>query len=147
MISIKKAEYTSFRNWFFNCGIELFIILAVFGLAIWSETSADIPVFGQYYACPIKKMTGYSCIGCGLTRAMIAIMHGNFRLAFHFNLLSFPLIIFLGYRLTQRISQTLFQKYPVIKTNKALIISVVLFILLFGAIRAGLEISGAIPKL
>jgi hypothetical protein len=78
---------------------------------------------------------------------MIAIMHGNFKLALHLNLLAFPLALFLAYRLTQKILITARRKYPVIKTNKALIISFVLFILLFGATRLGLEISGAIPKL
>jgi hypothetical protein len=147
IISIRESEYKGFREWFFNCGIELIIIFAVLALAIWSETTSDIPVFGKYYACPIKKMTGYSCLGCGLTRAMIAIMHGNFSQAIHFNLLAFPLVLFLGYRLIQRISQTATNKYPVIKMNKTLIICVVLSILLFGALRAGLEISGVIPKL
>ena len=35
--------------------------------------------------CPYKTLTGWACPGCGLTRALHALLHGNLRLAFSFN--------------------------------------------------------------
>jgi hypothetical protein len=35
--------------------------------------------------CQMKMLTGLDCPGCGLTRSFIAIAHGQWREAFHFN--------------------------------------------------------------
>lgn len=39
--------------------------------------------------CPIKYVTGISCAGCGMTRACLAALHGNFHEAFAFHPLFF----------------------------------------------------------
>ena len=48
--------------------------------------------------CPIHYSTGVWCPGCGSTRALDALVHGNLPLALHFNLLfvSSPVFIALG---------------------------------------------------
>ena len=40
--------------------------------------------------CPIKYLTGISCAGCGMTRAIIAAFDGDFFAAFHY----LPLCLF-----------------------------------------------------
>ena len=49
--------------------------------------------------CPIHYTTGIWCPGCGTTRALDALVHGNIPLAFHYNplLLASPVLITLGY--------------------------------------------------
>ena len=40
--------------------------------------------------CPIKFLTGVSCPGCGMTRAVLSALRGDFKAAFYFHPL-FPL--------------------------------------------------------
>jgi len=49
--------------------------------------------------CPIHATTGLWCPGCGTTRALDALVHGNFSLAFHYNplLICSPVLIYLGF--------------------------------------------------
>ena len=69
------------------------LIVAVIGLTyilFWPK---------QYrLPCPIHSTTGIWCPGCGSTRALDALLHGNLPLAFNFNplLISSPVFIVLG---------------------------------------------------
>lgn len=47
--------------------IVVFVIIAPFYLTI---------------GCPIRFFTGISCLGCGMSRAALALLHGDFSLAF-----------------------------------------------------------------
>ncbi|MBR1733361.1 MAG: DUF2752 domain-containing protein [Alloprevotella sp.] len=46
--------------------------------------------------CPIKLLTGYSCPGCGLQRALHAALHGHFREAARLNLFLIPALPYLA---------------------------------------------------
>lgn len=46
-----------------------------------------VTVFG----CPILKISGVQCPACGVTRAWINFLSGNFKAAFSYNLLFLPL--------------------------------------------------------
>ena len=37
------------------------------------------------YGCPIRRVTGFSCPGCGMTRAYIALLSGDIRGAFYYH--------------------------------------------------------------
>lgn len=45
------------------------------------------------YQCPFKRLLHIPCIGCGMTRAVVTIIHGNFLESFRYNLMALPLII------------------------------------------------------
>jgi len=50
----------------------------------------------QLVPCPIKKVFGVRCPGCGMTRATLAILTGDFRKAYSLNPLVFivvPLVV------------------------------------------------------
>lgn len=44
-----------------------------------------IVVFSGVYQCPIKWLTGISCLGCGMSRAYIELVKGNVSLAFTYH--------------------------------------------------------------
>jgi hypothetical protein len=49
--------------------------------------------------CLIKSITGLECPGCGMTRAISSIFHGDIAGAFHYNKLIvvvFPLLAYIG---------------------------------------------------
>jgi Protein of unknown function (DUF2752) len=46
------------------------------------------PVTHHFYpVCLFHQLTGLNCPGCGATRSLYALLHGNFKLAFHDNVL------------------------------------------------------------
>jgi Protein of unknown function (DUF2752) len=52
---------------------------------------------GFFPACPFRTLTGFTCPGCGTTRALHQILYGHFEAAFMLNpllLLGLPFIIF-----------------------------------------------------
>ena len=53
----------------------LAVVAAVLALAMY----VDFPL------CPLASSFGIPCPGCGLTRATLALLHGNVRAALHFH--------------------------------------------------------------
>jgi len=46
--------------------------------------------------CPSKRFFDIECLGCGLTRGVMHLIHFDFSGAWEFNKLSFPILIVLG---------------------------------------------------
>jgi hypothetical protein len=53
---------------------------------------------GFYPVCLFHQMTGLNCPGCGMTRALYALLHGNFLLALKDNALFIFTLAFLAAR-------------------------------------------------
>ena len=56
--------------------------------------------------CPFRLLTGFTCPGCGSTRGMHQLLHGNFAAAFEFNpllLLALPFLVFALLRYSYRV--------------------------------------------
>lgn len=68
---------------------------------LWYVYVSD-PHQGPILPCFFYSITGYYCPGCGMTRALNALMHANVKAAFAFNSLIFillPLFILYGIQL------------------------------------------------
>ncbi|MDR1284250.1 MAG: DUF2752 domain-containing protein [Opitutaceae bacterium] len=46
-----------------------------------------------YFPCLFNRATGWYCPGCGITRALHAFLHGQWRAAFSHNLLGLPVLL------------------------------------------------------
>lgn len=70
-------------------------VLTVIVLAIMPlEALEGFPSF-----CPFKRFLGIQCYGCGMTRALCALLHGHGRLALQYNrgvLVVFPMLVTCG---------------------------------------------------
>ncbi|MBK7133568.1 MAG: DUF2752 domain-containing protein [Bacteroidales bacterium] len=52
----------------------------------------------QHTICLYKNITGNECIGCGMTRAILSVIHFQFENAFYYNKLVvvvFPLLVYI----------------------------------------------------
>lgn len=78
----------------------ILIILALIGLLLgyyWVNKIYHVGI-----PCLIYKVTGYKCPGCGITRALFALIRGDVKQAFSYNkililILSY-VIIYFGYK-------------------------------------------------
>jgi hypothetical protein len=64
------------------------IFLAVTALGVGATVFFFNPAtHGFYPVCAFHKLTGWNCPGCGATRALYALLHGNFSAALRDNAL------------------------------------------------------------
>lgn len=90
-------------------------------------------IFNIYIDCPIKKITGLYCPGCGITRMFQAILRLDLYQAFRFNpLLFISLPFFIFFMLEDIITkkEPLYNKIP----TKLLVIIIIIFII-YGILR------------
>lgn len=70
------------------------LILASLGVlclaAIMPPGSISLP------ACPFHERTGLLCYGCGSTRALQSLLHGEWEASLHYNLLLLPTLAWLA---------------------------------------------------
>jgi len=61
---------------------------------------------GFFPACPFRLLTGFACPGCGSTRGMHALIHGDALTAFKFNpflVLALPFLVYVLLRHTNAV--------------------------------------------
>jgi len=75
-----------------------------FGIGGIFATAVAVVVFavdparvGLFPPCPLHHYTGLWCPGCGTTRALHQLLHGNVATAFRFNPLAISLLPVIGY--------------------------------------------------
>jgi hypothetical protein len=52
----------------------------------------------QHSICIYKNITGNECIGCGMTRAILSVIHFQFENAYYYNkliIIVFPLLVYI----------------------------------------------------
>ena len=71
--------------------------VAVMTFGAWLVWFVDPTRASFLPVCPLFKMTGYACPGCGLTRGFHALFHGDIVGAMDFNLLIPLFVVIFGY--------------------------------------------------
>lgn len=77
-------------------------LLALFGWLMLAASVAYLFVFepgktGFFPVCPFRALTGFTCPGCGSTRGLHALVHGDVAGAFKFNplfVLALPFLLY-----------------------------------------------------
>ena len=77
-------------------GLALVCVLGMsaVGFAVWVFNPATA---GFFPVCPLYSMTGLACPGCGMTRGLHALLHGDVPGALDYNLLLPAILFFFGY--------------------------------------------------
>ena len=85
---------------------RIIVLLAAVTLALVALTSAGITV----WQCPLRSTLGVPCPGCGLTRAMVLLIQGNWQASFDLHafapiFLGIGIILAIGSVLPARLQQ------------------------------------------
>ncbi len=109
---------------------KIFLIIGSIACVIAALTLMDYVAI----PCVFYKITGLYCPGCGITRAILSLLKGDFYQAFRYNSIIFidiPLILFLGF------FERLFAKNNNVKAIIKCISNIILIILLIITILYG----------
>lgn len=80
------------HKWYLGFGLIYLLTILLERYTAWH---VSIP-------CLFKKLFGINCPGCGLSRAIVALLEGHITEAWHHNALLFVLIPVLGFTLVQQ---------------------------------------------
>lgn len=75
--------------------------------------------------CMFHQLTGLYCPGCGATRALSAMLHGDIKSSLHNNLLLFPLLALIAFMIIK----------PGISLKRPVAIAILAVVLLFTILR------------
>lgn len=64
------------------------VLLALAAILIFSRIDVGV-------LCVVRRFTGYSCPGCGMTRALGAMLRLDFRAAWEYNHFCYPIVAYL----------------------------------------------------
>ena len=128
------------------CIIELASIVGILAVMVFFSAPAEIPLV-KFYACPFHKLTGYDCPGCGMTRACMAILHGDFLLSLQFNAGGFAVVIFAALRIAKRLCELLLRRSPALHVSWAVPAAIAGAVIIYGLVRLALELCGTIAPL
>lgn len=75
------------------------VILGVSALGVCAVVFFFNPVQNSFYpVCLFHQLTGWNCPGCGMTRALYALLHGNFYVALRDNVFLILTLLLAGAR-------------------------------------------------
>lgn len=96
----------------------------------------DPSTYNFFPVCPLFKLTGFACPGCGLTRGFHALFHGDVLSALHFNALIPVWAGIFGYLFLSLVVFALRGKALPIKMPSPAILGMFIFgLLAFGVLR------------
>lgn len=61
------------------------------GAVLLVAAVVPLALIGQFHVCLFRRLTGHPCMFCGLTRAFIAMAHGDISTAWHMAPIGVPL--------------------------------------------------------
>ena len=74
-----------------------FVGVAAMSVAAFAVGYFNPATAGFFPLCPLLKLTGIACPGCGMTRGLHALLHGDILTALDYNLLLPAVLFFFGY--------------------------------------------------
>lgn len=104
------------------------VVTILLGVTGYAYLKVWLPWTGLSIPCVFHEVTGLYCPGCGITRTVLSLIHGDLPQAFRFNMLVFVLApMYLAYAIST--------KYKWNMTKNAIMACMLGLTLLFGILR------------
>ena len=117
-------------------GIFAVIVLGLTAIGVGAMVFFFNPsTHGFYPVCLFHAMTGLNCPGCGMTRSLYALLHGNFLLALKDNALFVLLVMAIGITSAYFIFQKLKNQPAVFKVSPKFLWPFLIIALVFAVAR------------
>ena len=124
-------------RWFLAAS-SILVLLASF---VWTPSA-----FPKLQLCWLRRLTGVSCPGCGLTRAFCAISHGDLAGAWSFHPFAFAFyagaVVLAVWPFATRGREDLGARVVRSVRTQAIVVAFVVALLAFGFARAWGEVAG-----
>jgi hypothetical protein len=131
---------------------QLFLALIFLGLVLFGLTSTvpteQAQIFGYLIPplCPFKRITTLDCPGCGLTRAFIMALHGQFLESYRFHLWGIPVTLLVLFQIPYRLWRAISSNPSTFKLSSASIkwlrTSAALAVFVPWAVKTAFTLSG-----
>ena len=119
--------------------LALITLLTLAGAAVLflHDPTAAAGKTSYYPPCPLNRMTGLYCPGCGTTRGLHHLLHGRLATAFDYNPLMVVSLPFVGYALGRIAGRTVWpDRFPPRRPLPARWVWAILFVVItFGVLR------------
>ena len=104
---------------------------------------------GGFVGCPFRAVTGYSCFGCGMTRASACFLHGDFLTSLTYHPLGGVFVVGFTLYAARRAADLLAGhavSFPGLalwqKHGDTFWVAIAVFLVVFGGLRLILELAG-----
>ena len=104
--------------------------------------------------CPFRALTGYSCFGCGMTRACAHFIHGSLAQSVRYHPMGGAFVAAFGASALHHLVQNVRGRrldYAALRWWKRaempILVAALIALLVFGAIRFALEVSGILTPI
>jgi hypothetical protein len=128
------------RGWFLGVVFLAMVSLLAFG----HHGGLD-----SVYQCPFRGLTGYSCFGCGMTRATRLALFGDWAASVMYHPMGVPFLIGFagvsGHGFLQSLLNRRLEGAGVLwlrRQQRAIWLGTLIFVVVFGLVRFGLEVAG-----
>ena len=118
---MKRKRFTK-QEWI---TLGALLVLGVTGCIVLLLVPPGSPHAKWLPKCMFHQLTGLYCPGCGATRALSAMLHGDLKSSMHNNLLLFPLLALIAVLIVK----------PEISLKRPVAITIVAIVLLFTILR------------
>ncbi len=146
LINKEKVSYSGFGVWFRQCGWELMLYIVCFAFGVFILLIGKTSLHGSWL-CPFKRITGLPCPSCGMTRACLSFIKGDFHTALTCNLMVYFLMLFILYRVAVRLAETFFQYRIRILSTPVLFLAGLCMLFIFGITRIILIYCNILPSI
>jgi hypothetical protein len=123
------------------------------GLLVASAVFEHTPVDG-FVLCPFRALTGYSCFGCGMTRACVSAVHGSWWTSLTFHPFGLPFLLVVTLNGLHKLAQNVVGR-PIRppgwaffeRVRRPALWTIFAALLVFGIVRLALEIAGILTPI
>lgn len=124
------------KSWLLSPGIFAAVLLGAMALGVGALVFFFNPSTNKFYpVCMFHALTGLNCPGCGMTRALHALLHGNWLLALKDNALFVAFLAVVAVWSVRQAMRKMLNQPATLKIPAKFLWLALVIVILFGVLR------------